>query len=69
MYRKSPQNKGQIDALPSSVGGATIEEKPLLWRVMQCVFNIMQIDVYEDMLAFVFNDIKWWIYYWSEWTI
>lgn len=59
MYRKSPQNKGQIDALPSSVGGATIEEKPLLWSVMQCVFNIMQIDMYEDMLAFVFNDIKW----------
>jgi len=24
--------KGQIDALPSSDGGATIEEKSLLWK-------------------------------------
>lgn len=55
MYRKSPQNKSQIDALPSSDGGATIEEKRLIWKVMsvmQCVFNIMQVCLYEDMLLF-----------------
>lgn len=51
MYRKSPQNKGQIDALPSSVGGATIEEKPLLWSVIQCVFNVMQIYLYKGVLT------------------
>lgn len=42
MYRKSPQNKGQIDALPSSDGGATIEEKRLLWKGYSNEFNVMR---------------------------